>query len=380
MIRLVCICGKHLRARDEASLRNAVCPSCGCPVSKAATRNSDDPTLAQRPLTMKDGPFDGMGYVLVPLWEEGKPLSREVPRYKVVLVEESEFPAAIPYRAEDTAPVPVMPLHRDRKRRKRRRSRELDTRLEETLLFPFYCRQSVVALALLLAFFVIVGRAVLASPEVLLAKVILALVPLLLSACYCCAFWMVAFATTLRGEDSVVAHDGMTSVAVMAALLRCLLCFFAGPVWLLAIAFYYWLHCGNLTPVDYVILAELALAALLYWIFANLAVTADNSLRGLLPTGIAALLRRLGWKRSLRTLAALVLAILLNGGLGIYAVATMSESGWSWFLLFASCLGTQFSLALLARWLGVAMFLSARARQPQPQENRTAAIAGKTLS
>lgn len=375
MIRLVCICGKHLRARDEASLRRAVCPSCGCPVGKSRIHD-DAATGESKPLTMKDGPLGGVGYVVVPLWEEGQSSRREVPRYKVVTVEESTVPPAFPNLHEDVSAAPDVQLcARDKNRKRtRRRSKELNTSLEETLLFPLLCWRSVLFLALVLGFVVFCARAILANsnPDLLWVKLIAAFSVALFGVAYCGGYWMVVFRTTMRGEDSVVLWHGWASRDVFIHMLRCLVCFFAGPAWLLAIAGYYWFNGGDLALLDKLILAELTVAALMYWLFSLTAVTADNSIRSILPTGVVGLLQRLGWRASLLASMAVILATLLLAGACLYSLTTLSENGWSWLLLVTCCAGSQVFLALFSRWLGVQCFLAERAARRREKEKLNA--------
>jgi hypothetical protein len=317
---------------------------------------------------MKDGALHGVGYAVVPLWEEGQAGARVVPRYKVVTLEESFVPPAPPGGNED-APAVLDPGRLATVRnghRRRQRSRELQIGLEATLLFPFRCWRSIILLSLLLSVSVGVALTMLAKPEPdsLAMRWALALVQTLLVVGYCCGYWMAAFATTIRGEDFVVVWRGWLTREVLVNMLRCLACFFAGPVWILALAACYWLYSGELTWVDTLILSELIIAALTYWMFALLAVTADNSVRSLTPTGIGGLLRRLGRRVSLLAAGVALIGIVPVCGLSAGALAAFSESG-NWLLVPIISLGSQVFLALFVRWLGVECFLADRVRNVQ---------------
>ena len=365
MIRVVCICGKTMRARDEASLRNAVCPSCGCPVNKASNSKT-----GQKPLTMKDGPLGSINYALVPLWEEGKASSKEVPRYKVVVVDESSGPTTYPLQPDAEPNIPVVnPLTLPaRKRRKPRREKlELDTSNEVTFLFPLQCIFSITGLTFLLWIAFLTGQVMpfLTQSESILINGLTISLPILFSVCFTGGFWLTVFSATLRGEETVNAYQsfgichtrGLISKETMVGMLRCLVCFFAGPVWILGIAAYYWFYFGEMEFVDNCILLELVLVALSYWIFISVAVETEGTFRCATPTGIVNLFRRLGRKTTFIFVLGTFGYWSLIIGIGMWFSSGETEFG-IWLPLLISCFLGQVGLSLMSRWLGVCCFLS----------------------
>ena len=358
MIRLVCNCGRRLRARDEAALRHAVCPSCGCPVGLARTTGA---APRPKPLTLDDQPLPGSGFAVVPLWNEGLAGSKVLPRYQVVTSEDAKaLPESGAGESKNTASSTQQAGAERRKRR--RRGGPLQTDLKDTLLFPFRCWKSIPVLTLLLAASLGVGLMILvrSSLEPVSYRLLLALGPTFAALIGSCAFWLVVFASSVRGEDSIVVWHASTVREFFIHLLRCLACFCAGPLWILALAGVYWFHAGDLAIVDVVLLAGLLLAAALHWWLTLLAVSLDDSLRSITPNGIAAALRRLGVRTSLIATAAVTLALFLIGVPAGRAIVSVPHNAVSVGLLLICCVALQLFLAYLARSLGVAGFLAKR--------------------
>ena len=58
---------------------------------------------------------------------------------------------------------------------------------------------------------------------------------------------------------------------------------FLSTVWLLLIAGLFWLHAGDLAPIDWFLLSELVAVAAAYWLFCLLAVAIDQRLSSANP-------------------------------------------------------------------------------------------------
>lgn len=363
MIRFVCNCGRRLRARDEAALRRAICPSCGCPVGRSSTL---DAAMRPKPLNPSERELPS-SFAVVPLWNEGVAGAKTLPRYQVVSNEDTKTPPETNAGGDDTAAArnPGQAAARSERRRTRRRTGPLKADRKETLLFPFRCWRSIILLALLLAGSLGGGVIILVNVHLEPAPltVILALAPAFVALVTCCAFWLVAFSATSRGEDSVIIGHSSFLRLFLVHVLRCLACFCALPVWILALAGYFWINAGEMASVDVLIVAELVLAAFLYWWLTLFAVTVDNSLRSMTPMGIVAAVRRLGIRPTLLATAAVVLALLFIGVPAALAFGSVPHNGWSLAPIGICCIALQIFLALLARSLGVACFL-ARINQP----------------
>jgi hypothetical protein len=131
-------------------------------------------------------------------------------------------------------------------------------------------------------------------------------------------------------------------------------CFLAGPVVPTAVGFLFWIHCGDPALVDWLILAELAVAATVYWMLAIVSVNECNSLRGVAPGAIVALVRRVGYRLLVVVLAAAGLA-LADGVLAVSAAGRFHldavEGGfWLAGATLAALFGATFLLRLLGVW------------------------------
>lgn len=365
MIRLTCNCGRRLRARDEAALRRAVCPSCGCPVGRSSTLEAGT-SLRPKPLTLNETEAPGNGFSVVPLWKEGLASAETLPRYQLVTSEDAT--ALVGSSTDGSDGIGSVSAATGRLRRKTRRyAGPLRTDRKETLLFGFRCWRSIILLSLFLGAALGAGLLILDKVHLEPAPLtlLLALVPPIAALIGCSGFWLVAFTATARGEDSIVVRHSSFVRELLLHVMRSLVCFGTVPVWILALAGYFWLHAGELAVVDIVILAELVLVAFLYWWLTLLAVSMDGSLGSMTPNGIFAALRRLGTKTSLVAAAAVVLALVLIGVPAGYAFVSVPQNGGHLVTLLPCCVAAQVFLAYLARGLGVSCYL---ARRTQPSE------------
>ena len=74
-----------------------------------------------------------------------------------------------------------------------------------------------------------------------------------------CSFLDCVLASAAAGEIYYIVWSGTPLAVVLRAGLKWTLCFLAGPIVFAAVAWLYWVHCGDLTAVDYLILAELGI-------------------------------------------------------------------------------------------------------------------------
>ena len=101
-------------------------------------------------------------------------------------------------------------------------------------------------------------------------------------------------------------------LVILCSGAKWLACFFAGPCVFAVAWFLYWLECGDASLLDVLILAELGVVGVAYWIFLLLAVTEHRRREGLAPAAVADLAQRLGWRVVVVVAAALLL--LAHGG------------------------------------------------------------------
>jgi hypothetical protein len=245
-----------------------------------------------------------------------------------VSVPPSPAPVGVP------TPRPIDPtIVRLKKQRKRHRqfvSRydwPLERRWYQCLAYPFRAWPLILAMA--------AGLTVLTAAVALLLPRLLREMPLdsvsipvglisslgpLLALGYVCAFLDCVLASGAAGESRHVRWPGRDLLLVFRSLVAWGLAFVSVPGPLAVIGFYYWLNCGDVQTVDWIILAEMAVVGAGYWLLAVLVVTQTERLRDANPWRVAEFAERLGW----RTLAAAMMAGLLLFSHGLLAFATAS--------------------------------------------------------
>jgi hypothetical protein len=130
--------------------------------------------------------------------------------------------------------------------------------------------------------------------------------PLMIPA-YVCGFLDCVLAASMAGEARHVYWPGRDLLLITRSFVAWVLATVSAPAPLAVIGFYYWLYCGDVQLVDWIILIELGLFGAGYWLLAVLAVSRGERLRDLNPWRVAELAERLGW----RALAAATMAGLL---------------------------------------------------------------------
>jgi hypothetical protein len=122
-----------------------------------------------------------------------------------------------------------------------------------------------------------------------------------------CSFLECVLASAVAGEVYYIVLSGSPLTVVLRSGLKWLTCFLAGPVVFAAAATFYWFRCGDPTPLDYLILTELGVVAVAYWVFSLLSFTDGGRLGDLNPLAVADVAHRLGrWALLAAVLASLV--------------------------------------------------------------------------
>lgn len=217
-------------------------------------------------------------------------------------------PASLP---PDSPPLPTEPVESNAVRlqshkapRKRGRSDErLEKHWAQCLLYPLrawrFCLGLSVFLTILSGLTTAFFPTLLANPPTDSWGQILFYVA--------CALWMVflvglpysflecVLVSASAGEVYYIIWSGNPFVLFLLSGMRWMLCFCSGPVIFAGMGLWYWLSCGDLTWFDGIILFELSLVAIVFQIFALLAVTDHGRLRAVNPLAVADLAHRLGW-------------------------------------------------------------------------------------
>lgn len=344
MIYLICPCGKHLTAPDEAERKGCVCPVCG-----ARLGGSKGPRLRK---SAPRGPAprpEPAAPLLVPQWDEGKGDTRDAPRYRVAAPEEATTPPG-----------------RERKPSKSSPPSPLEGIWEQYLLLPFREGKALFFLSLLvtcLLGFLLHLLAASASEEghewlfVGAGLVVLALLQ--------CGCWYGVLAALLSGERHLSLWAAQSLGRVFAGAAYSLVCFLAGPAWLLLVAYLFWLHGDDFTWVDWFLLGELVAVAAAYWAFCLLAVAADQGLTGVNPLRVVALVRELGPGTAAPGACLAGAGAVGLGYLAWVSLSELHESAAAWLWLLLTCLAAQVWATYVLLWLGACY-----STRPRPQTQR----------
>jgi hypothetical protein len=355
-IQFVCMCGKHLRAREDMAGRRSMCPACGAPVGIPLLR----PTHAGATL----------GHMSL---DELLRTKRTIPSSRVVTFDDfapptnagtTPVPRSHPQparRLEITFDGPISPalVHQVISRAPTRRVPVKPW--AQSILYPLRLALPLLGLAIVLAGLtaaplLLAGELhdlTTSGPVALLVCLLYLLGPLVALA-YACAMLDGAFASGAAGDSRHVYWPGRDFGPVIKSGIRWLLCFVAGPVLPAGGALLYWVNCGDLEWIDWVILVDLTALAVGYWLFALLAVSERDRLLDVNPVRVAEQIERLRYRAPVAVVAAAALAF-AHGLWALSALDQIHDAGASGWLLLGACwlssllLGTVF-FRLLGVW------------------------------
>lgn len=327
-------------------MRRSVCPRCGNPVGVPSLEPTHRGATAG-PMTPQER------------WRlSWAKRARGEPAIEPEAVSSRQVQAAAPQPQDGR----VVRLLKARKRRFfwRRRERQMETHWYQCLTYPFRAWLLVFGLAAVLIG--VTGGTALLIPELLAREDLgtwpgvlwlTALLVPLIAAGYTCGLFECTFTSALAGEAHVIRWPGRNVLLALRSAGTWLACFLVGPAVSAATALAYWIHCGPLIFLDYVILTELMLFTVAYGLFVVLAAIQRDRLRDANPARVAELVHRLGYRAAVAALVAFVL-VLTNGFLTVIGLQELHrEPALGWLLLGSAWLLFLFGGTFLFRLLGV---------------------------
>jgi hypothetical protein len=170
---------------------------------------------------------------------------------------------------------------------------------------------------------------------------------------YACGLLNCVLASALAGELKQIRWPERRAGRVFKSGMAWLLCFLAGPVLPAGAGFFYWIHGGDFVLVDWMIVAELVIVTIGYWLFAILSVGEKASLAGIDPVRVGSLMSRLGSRTLIAALGASAL-VGLHGWFLIIALVELHRDVAVGVVLFPLCwISGMFWTVFLLRLLGV---------------------------
>jgi hypothetical protein len=348
-IKFICSCGKHLRARDEMAARRSMCPRCGAPVGIPSLR----PTHA--------------GTIAAPLTPQDRCRLQRLSRRPDELATDAPITATLVEAPFDASAI-AGPLA---KKRRIRLPRHLEAFWYQCLVYPFLCGRLLFGFAVALT--MLSAATVLLIPQMpawseLSAQTPYYLSPFLLLALLIlpnvCGTIECALTSALAGKGPGMYWTGRHFGAAFQSCLRWLICFLAGPILPAALAGYYWLNGGDLKLLDRLILAELGILTIAYWLLAVVASNEARRFRDANPVRIAQLMHWLRFRAIVPVLVVPTL-LLVDGLVGLFALTQLRPNiliGWT--LLTCSWTAALFVLTFAFRLLGVWCYRHAKGESP----------------
>jgi hypothetical protein len=373
-IKFFCKCGKKLKARDEMAGRRSMCPRCGSPVGiPGATPTHPGTTLG--PMSIQDRlrfwkthlPSETLPKSLLPEEPDGSftrdaqrtaddstqtPYSDEAPRKDRKEKPPGFFDAPID-------PLLVRQVIKARRSPSLIKERHLETRWYQCLLYPLRAWPLVFglsgALALCVGMSTFVHRQTQEFAQGISVLGIYTLwtsIPLMILS-YSCGFLDCVMAGALAGEFRHVRWPGRRLDMALKSCFVWAVCFLAGPAVPIALALTFWLQAGEMEIVDWLILTELVVVAMSYWLLVLLTVNAKDGLASVNPMRVMELIGRLGWGAIGVAMGTALVAILHV----LAAIAALTDlqrdQGSGWIALILCCWSGMFWATFLFRWLGV---------------------------
>jgi hypothetical protein len=374
-IKFFCKCGKKLKARDEMAGRRSMCPRCGSPVGiPSLTPTHRGAPLG--PLSLKDRlqfwknrlPSEALPKSLVPDEpaegsqtpspdESSKPsLSRDTER----TARQEKPPAIFDTPLDRRLVQQVLALRRPRRSLDSGYERRLETHWYQCLLYPFRAWPLVFGLAAgfalcTAAFAVVMSREDFSTRSPAWMSWLYglwAVIPLMVLS-YLFGFLDCVMASGIAGEYRHVRWPGRNIGLALKSCLTWFLCFLAGPIIPIALALIFWLRAGEMEVIDWLILAELIIVAISYWILVLVTVNARDGMVNANPLRVAEQIDRLGW-RSLGVAVGGAFLLLIHGLVAVAAIADLQRDlvrGWN--LLILCCMSGTYWATFFFRLLGI---------------------------
>jgi membrane protein implicated in regulation of membrane protease activity len=400
-IDVLCDCGKRLKAPDWMAGRSTQCPACWAPVtvpkprwfgifgassrSKRRRKRAESRDRNSRPVEAAPradfSPPAGSASAAAPPPASGN--SIVLPQRRSAAVPTNRKTTFVPSRqvtdGDDYRPNSVMLRSQPRWVKLLPDSRK--QRWYSSLVFPFSQLPVFIRLGLLqavlttaaLIFWLSLERDNPAREQMILWMI----------ACLGCVFFVMGHTFHYFNAILEMASHGQTKhepgigCTALGALVSCghwLSCFVAGPALLFAAAVGYWLYCGDLTVVDWSILAELCFAGVAWWLIALLLTNIDDTLRVASPVQVLRTAFSMpGEGAALTILAAAIL--LAHFFAAAYAIGQLHVTPLTAFPLLWACWSSGFYLtAYVFRRLGLTYYRAQRRISDRKQSRVRSAV------
>jgi hypothetical protein len=172
------------------------------------------------------------------------------------------------------------------------------------------------------------------------------------------ATYTVSMLTQILAQSAkgVVDEINMDPVVGIKHMARWIVVAIAGPAFLMASTVWFWVNCGEISTLDWIVLGELVVATFAYFLVGGTTTLAIGRLSGVLPHSVLGTIFAMPM-----TVLWTTLLFLTGGGISAWLTKTGAESlhadgDGGYFLVALACILMGFVGLGLARWLGTAFF------------------------
>jgi len=171
---------------------------------------------------------------------------------------------------------------------------------------------------------------------------------------YGCAYLDAVLRSALAGGTRGIAESDLSLRSAAMSLVRWSLCFLAGPAILIYFAIRHVLRCTVVTPLDALLVANLVVTAVSYWVIELIASNGRTQLAPPAPQQVLNVARQLTWRAYLAGLAAVVAgsvyAALGAGAIWLLAGPWAICLALSWLWWFSAWECSAFVLRTVGFW------------------------------
>ena len=357
-VRFLCRCGKLVRGRDVEAVRKRRCPTCGTSFDRRPEqRNQQRQSATGDSQRSVESVFDEQSTVSQALAESATyALRSELPDPDVSQWRLMGDSASVSIRRRNnnssevsTVEITEEDVDRAMGRHKRpsywrligRRPSNVDWYFDTWAAIsaaPFLLR-----MAVLLSIFsgiILIGLTDLQSatssqrPLLSLAYVGLLAMPFLLGLVGSYFSMSLALAAGESRKPATKPRDSYIERSLLY-FSRWSICLFAGPIWLFLATYCYWLSCGELSALDWFILADFSLIGAGYWFAAVLSVEMDQRLLSANPSRVMETITRLG-SRFLPFMILGLVAVAIPAAMFVWSFASFQTNPLAAFALLVA--------------------------------------------
>ncbi len=287
------------------------------------------------------------------------PEEREQAAFRVASLDDSGDARVLERRNQEVRLQELLAYSRRIRRPRRPAGRPLETHWYQCLVLPFVAWRLLISLGGGLALGILLALPF--EGDTLIpwhVRYVVALVFVV----WVCGYLQCVLNGAVRGDPPAVCWPGRYIDVALRFTGRWTFCFLAGPAPVAMVAVLYWIYCGELEFLDWIILAQAGVFVVSYFLFALLAVSRSQRLYDANPVRVAQLVQSLGYRAAILIVLTSLLSF-AHGSAIVSAIGVAHENAiGGWFLLTLSMISGLACATFLLRLAGLWSFRHAAPR------------------